>query len=139
MDVSDASDPEREEFEHQEALLLVGVVRAQSAIRRYEKNLAQAQLDETMVLGTLYKCHITEMQRRFDMAESHLRSICNSIQMNGGILCEGSLLLHKHRRQSSASSISIDHDPQASMCFIKNHDVLNLTVSLHADRASPEV
>ncbi|KAF8433354.1 hypothetical protein L210DRAFT_3507106 [Boletus edulis BED1] len=108
-DIDDTSDPEREEFERQEALLVVKVARVQLAVRRSEKDLVRAQLDETTVLDTLHKCRLAEMERRFDMAESHLGSIRNSIRTNGGILCERSL--HKHRRQDSTSSIIIDHDP----------------------------
>jgi hypothetical protein len=70
------------------------------------------------------------------MTVSHVGSIRNSIRMNGSILCEGSLHKH-HGRQASISSINIDQD--SGMCFIKNHGILNLTVSPHADRALPEV
>ena len=94
------------------------------------------QLDESTACGTLYKYCVVEMQRRFDMAESHVGSIHNFIRTNGGILCEGSLHKH-HRRQGSISSINIDQD--CGMCFIKNHGILNLTVSPHADCASPKV
>ncbi|KAF8417607.1 hypothetical protein L210DRAFT_879263 [Boletus edulis BED1] len=120
--INDTSDPEREEFERQEALLVVEVARVQLAVRRSEKDLVRAQLDETAVLDTLHKCRLAEMERRFDMAESHLGSIRNSIRTNGGILCERSL--HKHRRQDSTSSIIIDHDP--GTCLNRNHSVLVL-------------
>lgn len=133
---TDASDPKREEFKHQEALLLLEVMRAKSAVCQSERNLAQMQLDESTTRGTLYKYRVAEMQRRFNMAESHIGSIRNSIQTNRGILCEGSL--HKcHRCQASISSINIDQD--SGTCSIKNHSVLNLTVSPHTDHVSPEV
>ena len=108
---SDTSNPKHEEFEHKEALLIVQVMRAKVALHQSEKHLAQAQLDGTTALGNLHKCCVVEMQRRFDIAESQLGSIHNSIQMNGGTLCNGSL--PKCHNQDSTSIIN----PEPGMHF----------------------
>ena len=106
---SDTSDPKRKEFEHKEVLLIVQVVRAKAALHRSEKHLVRAQLDETTALGNLHKCHVVEMQRRFNIAESQLGSIHNSIRRNRGTLCNGSL--PKRCCQDSTSSIIINPEP----------------------------
>jgi len=118
MDLSDTSDPKHNNYKCKEALQLVEVARAQSAVCRYEKELAHAQLKHSAALSNLYRCHSWEMQRRFDIAESHLGSVRNSIQMNRGTLCKSSLPMCRH--QDSTSSI----DQDTGMYFIQNLTVL---------------
>ncbi|KAI9574125.1 hypothetical protein HD554DRAFT_2044737 [Boletus coccyginus] len=79
MNTSNASNPKCKEFKHQEALLLFEVTRTDSAVCQSERNLAQMQLDKSTVCSTLYKYHVAGMQRRFNMAKSHVGSIHNSI------------------------------------------------------------
>ncbi|KAI6020827.1 hypothetical protein PISMIDRAFT_102708, partial [Pisolithus microcarpus 441] len=86
----------------QEAYLLLDVARAQATVRRLERQLVHAKLDENIALGNLYKCRAQESERRLENAEAELGCIRNSIWMSGGKLCDDSA--HKHHCRISGSS-----------------------------------
>ncbi|KAG9307891.1 hypothetical protein JVU11DRAFT_13041 [Chiua virens] len=111
VEPSDPPDVECDEYQAQNAMLLLDVARAKSTVRCCKMELAQAQLDKSAALGRLYKCHINEMKRMFNVAESHLGSVHNSIRTNGGILCQ--FTLPKWHRQDSPSS---RFDSNSGMC-----------------------
>ncbi|KAI6017380.1 hypothetical protein BKA83DRAFT_4128499 [Pisolithus microcarpus] len=101
-DFSDSVDEDREEFNQQEAYLLLDIARAQATVRRLERQLVHAKLDENIALGNLYKCRAQESERRLENAEAELGCIRNSIRMSGGKLCDDSA--RKRRRRVSGSS-----------------------------------
>ncbi|KAI6022463.1 hypothetical protein BKA83DRAFT_4515146 [Pisolithus microcarpus] len=108
-DFSDSVDEDREEFNQQEAYLLLDIARAQATVRRLERQLVHAKLDENIALGNLYKCRAQESERRLENAEAELGCICNSIRMSGGKLCDDSA--RKHRRHVSGSSSDAGTSP----------------------------
>ncbi|KAI5981276.1 hypothetical protein EDD15DRAFT_2204161 [Pisolithus albus] len=102
LDFSDSVDEDHEEFNQQEAYLLLDIARAQATVRRLEQQLVHAKLDENIALGNLYKCRAQESERRLENAEAELGCIRNSIRMSGGKLCDDSA--RKRRRRISGSS-----------------------------------
>ncbi|KAG9313084.1 hypothetical protein JVU11DRAFT_6527 [Chiua virens] len=111
VEPSNPLDIECDEYQAQNAMLLLDVAQAKSTMRRCEMELAQAQLDESTALSRLYKCRVNKMKRMFNVTESHLGSICNSIRTNGGILCQ-STLPKQHHQDSSSSRF----DSDSGMC-----------------------
>ncbi|KAI6007094.1 hypothetical protein EDD15DRAFT_2358185 [Pisolithus albus] len=106
-DFSDSVDEDREEFNQQEAYLLLDIARAQATVRRLERQLVHAKLDENIALGNLYKCRAQESERRLENAEAELGCIRNSIRTSGGKLCDDSARKRRRRVSGSSSDASI--------------------------------
>ena len=103
MDGSDSSDPERDEYECEEAIMFVKMARAQSAVQCLEKELAAAQVQESTIRLSFFKCRSREMERRSELAHTKLGALRNSIWTSGSSLYKTSL--PKHRCQDSIESI----------------------------------
>ncbi|KAI6012967.1 hypothetical protein EDC04DRAFT_2609439 [Pisolithus marmoratus] len=84
MDYSDPVNVDDEEFDQEEAFLLLEVVRAQATVHCLERQLMDAKIDENVALGSLYKCWARELDRRLENAKAELGCIHNSIWMSGG-------------------------------------------------------
>ncbi|KAI5987376.1 hypothetical protein EDD15DRAFT_2372368 [Pisolithus albus] len=106
-DFSDSVDEDREEFNQQEAYLLLDIARAQVTVRRLEQQLVHVKLDENIALGNLYKCRAQESERRLENAEAELGCIRNSIRMSGGKLCDDSACKHRRRVSGLSSDAGI--------------------------------
>ncbi|KAI6043834.1 hypothetical protein EDC04DRAFT_2890534 [Pisolithus marmoratus] len=104
MDYSDPINVDNEEFNQEEAFLLLEVVRVQATVCHLKQQLMDAKIDENVALGSLYKCRAWESERRLENAEAELGCIHNSTWMSGGKLCDNSA--HKHPRCTSGSSIN---------------------------------
>ncbi|KAI5981668.1 hypothetical protein EDD15DRAFT_2203705 [Pisolithus albus] len=92
-DYSDPADIDNEEFDQKEAFLLLDVVRAQAVVRRLERQLMDAKIDENVALGSLYRCRAQESERRLEDAEAEFGCIRNSIRMSGGSSTDASIRL----------------------------------------------
>ena len=83
--------------------MFVEMARAQSAVQRLEKELAAAQVQESTIRLSFFKCRSREMERRSELAHTELGALWNSIRTSGGSLYKTSL--PKRRRQDSIESI----------------------------------
>ncbi|KAG6371387.1 hypothetical protein JVT61DRAFT_9603 [Boletus reticuloceps] len=79
------------EFQQKEALLFLDIARARGNVWKLEQKLTQAKWDETNTTAKLYKIQAEEAERRSDVAEVRVGTICNSIRMTGGTLCDTSI------------------------------------------------
>ncbi|KAI6018612.1 hypothetical protein PISMIDRAFT_10121 [Pisolithus microcarpus 441] len=103
QDFSDPINVDCEEFNQQEAFLLLDIARAQATVHRLEWQLVHVKMDENVALGNLYKSRAQESERRLENAEAELGCIHNSIWMSGGKLCDDSVCKH-HRHALGSSS-----------------------------------
>ncbi|KAL4062050.1 hypothetical protein V8B97DRAFT_1859735, partial [Scleroderma yunnanense] len=90
-----------EEFKHNEGWFLLDIARVQFKVCCLKQALAEAKLEETIILGSLYKCQAHEVERRLECAKFDLRHVQNTIWNSGSSLCDVSNKCH----HTSSSSI----------------------------------
>ncbi|KAL4061954.1 hypothetical protein J3A83DRAFT_4196370 [Scleroderma citrinum] len=65
---------ECEEFKHNEGQFLLDIARVQFKMHHLEQALAEAKLEETIILGSLYKCQAHKAERRLECIKFDLGS-----------------------------------------------------------------
>jgi len=100
MNFDDLIEVEHAEFEQDEVLCVLDIVRVQFKVCCLEQALAEAKLEETITLGNLYKCQAHKVDKRLESAEFDLGHIQNTIWTSGNSLCE---IPSKHHCTSSSS------------------------------------
>ncbi|KAL4066235.1 hypothetical protein V8B97DRAFT_2068873 [Scleroderma yunnanense] len=91
---------ECEEFKHNEGQFLLDIARVQFKMHHLEQALAEAKLEETIILGSLYKCQAHKAERRLECIKFDLGCVQNTIWNSRSSLCDVS---NKHHHTSSSS------------------------------------
>lgn len=120
-------DGDAEEREHEEAQLVLAVARAQRNVYNLEHQLVSARVEESELLGNLYRFRMQDTQRRVEGANFDIGLIRRDISKSGVPLHNR----HKRRRTSSSlhesftagtyppivNSISLIYSPIAASGF----------------------
>ena len=97
----DSMEGEHEEFKQDEVLCILDIARVQFKVCHLEQALAQAKLEETIMLGNLYKHQAHEAEKRLESAEFDLGHVRNTIWNSRSSLCD----IPNKRRCTSNSSV----------------------------------
>ena len=76
-------DGDAEEREHEEAQLVLAVVRAQRNVYNLEHQLVSARVEESELLGNLYRFRMQDTQRRVEGANFDIGLIRRDISKSG--------------------------------------------------------